>query len=557
MTEENLTFDVVIVGAGPSGLAAAIKLKQLASETKQDISICVVEKSSSIGGHILSGAVIDTGSLTELVPDWENDNSPINTKVTKDEFYYFHSHSKAFKIPSVLIPNSLKNDSCFIASLSDVVKWLAIKAEQLQIEIFTGFAATEVIYNDQQSVVGVKTGPFGINRDGSKNENYVAGISLLAKFTIFAEGSRGQLGKTLIKKFSLDNDSSPQNYSLGIKELWEIPSEKSQPGKVMHGFGWPLGFRTYGGSFLYHMKNNKISLGLIVGLNYRNPWLSPFEEFQKFKTHPKILEILQGGKRISYGARSLTSGSLYSLPKFVFPGGAMIGCNAGFLNSARIKGSHAAIKSGILVAESLFAHMDEKKDQSNFNLKNFETKFRESWLYSELNKTKNYKGFMRHGILVGGTLSFLEQKLFPNGTTLKVIVKERDCDAIRTLKNYPKKNYKPPDGKITFDRLSSLHFSGVNHTENQPIHLKLSDEKIPHKINFKKFAGPETRYCPAGVYEYLDENGQPSSKFNQYAKLQINAQNCLHCKACDIKDPSQNITWVAPEGGGGPNYEGM
>ena len=557
MMEEELTFDVIIVGAGPSGLSAAIKLKQLALEDDRSISICVIEKSANLGGHIISGAVVDTKSLAELFPLWETSSCPIKTPVTQDEFYFFLNKKKALKIPSLLIPNSLKNNDCYITSLSDVVKWLGLQAERIGIEIFTGFAATSLIFGKNGEVAGVKTGDFGTNKDGSNSKNFAPGIALKANFTIFAEGSRGQLGKVLIDKYKLDINASPQSYGLGIKELWEIPTEKSKPGKVIHGVGWPLDIKTYGGSFLYHMDNNRVSVGLIVGLNYQNSWLSPFQEFQKFKTHPRIMSTLKGGIRIGYGARSLTAGSLYSLPKFIFPGGALVGCNAGFFNSARIKGSHSAIKSGVLVAEAYYESLKSKQNSSSLLLKSFEEKFKSSWLFAELDKCKNFKGLMNKNKLLGGVATYIEQNVFRNKLILKIKTKKSDHECLMTFPSSKKKEYAKPDGEITFDRISSLRLAGVNHEENQPIHLKIKNSKTPSTINFKNYAGPETRYCPAGVYEYLDESGQPTLNYSKPAKLQINAQNCLHCKACDIKDPTQNITWVAPEGGGGPNYEGM
>ncbi|OUW03229.1 MAG: electron transfer flavoprotein-ubiquinone oxidoreductase [Betaproteobacteria bacterium TMED156] len=557
MIEEELKYDVLIVGAGPSGLSAAIKIKQIALKEQKSCSVCVIEKSSSVGGHILSGAILDTKSLSELIPDWNEENSPINTPVKTDEFYFFYSKTKAVRIPSFFVPNSFNNKGCHVVSLSDVVKWLGKKAEDLGVEVFTGFPASEVVFDENNAVIGVKTGDFGVNSDGSIGANHVPGISIKARFTIFAEGSRGQLGKLLIKKYKLNKDSSPQTYGLGIKELWEIPSQKSTPGKVLHGLGWPLNNKTYGGSFLYHLEKNRVSIGLIIGLNYSNPWLSPFEEFQKLKTHPKIFEILKGGKRIGYGARSLTAGSLYTLPKLTFPGGALIGCNAGFLNSARIKGSHSAIKSGLLVAEAFFETVRNSKTSTTVSLQNFSEKFKSSWLYDELNSTKNFKGFMNKGLLLGGALTYFEQNILRNKTHLLSKSKQSDFSQLKPFKLFPKKIYGKPDGKITFDKLSSLPFSGVNHEENQPTHLVLKNSDKPFKVNFQVYAAPETRYCPAGVYEYIDESGQPAENYTKYAKLQINAQNCLHCKACDIKDPTQNITWVAPEGGGGPNYEGM
>ncbi len=557
MTEEELNFDVLIVGAGPAGLSAAIKLKMLALDENRPISICIIEKSSSLGGHIISGAIFDPKALSELFPKWKTSKCPIKTPVNDDIFYFFPNKDKSVKLPSFLIPNSLKNNGCYVTSLSELVKWLGEKAEEIGVEIFTGFAANKIIYGKKDEVIGVKTGDFGINKDGSKGKNYASGISIKAKFTILAEGSRGQLGKELIEKFKLDKNSCPQSYGLGIKELWEIPYESSIPGTVIHGFGWPLDLKTYGGSFLYFMDKNRVSIGLIVGLNYQDPWLSPFKELQKFKTHPKISKILEGGKRIGYGARSLTAGSLFSLPKFVFPGGALIGCNAGFLNSARIKGSHSAIKSGILVAESYFETIKNDKDIPKLILSGYEKRFKESWLFNELNSTKNFKGLMNKNMILGGVVTYIEQNYLHNFSIMNVKTKSPDHKSLLESSSFQEKQYLKPDGKISFDKIASLPLSGVNHEENQPVHLKLKNSQVPSTVNFKIFGGPESRYCPAGVYEYLDENNQPAQKLSKNITLQINAQNCLHCKACDIKDPTQNIYWVAPEGGGGPNYEGM
>ena len=553
MAIEEINYDVLIVGAGPSGLSAAIKLKQLASENSQDISVCVVEKASQVGGHTLSGAVIDVTSLTELLPNWKNANPPIVTPVTKDYFFYFTKKS-ALKIPNFLLPNTLSNKNHFVVSLSEVVKWMGETAENLGVDIFTGYSAKNLLFDGKDNVVGVETGPFGILKNGKKSENYSPPIHLKAKFNLFAEGSRGHLGKKLIAKFKLNTCSSPQSYSIGIKELWKIPENVSRPGEVWHGFGWPLNNRVYGGSFLYHMNNSQISLGLIVGLNYKNPWFSPFEEFQKLKHHPKINELLANGRRVGYGARTITGGGLFSLPKLYFPGGALIGCDAGFLNPAKIKGTHAAIKSGIIVAESIYTKLKEKNGTS---LENYEEKFFNSSLFTELNKARNFKGFMNKGVFLGGVLFKIENLFLPNQSFLNLKNKKEDHLFLESAKKFKKIHYSRPDNKISFDRISSLPFSGTNHRDDQPVHLLLSNKKTPLDVNLSRFQGPEIRYCPAAVYEYVSSTGQPTEDISAAKELKINAQNCLHCKACDIKDPTQNIDWVTPEGGGGPNYERM
>ena len=553
MAIEEINYDVLIVGAGPSGLSAAIKLKQLASENSQDISVCVVEKASQVGGHTLSGAVIDVTSLTELLPNWKNANPPIVTPVTKDYFFYFTKKS-ALKIPNFLLPNTLSNKNHFVVSLSEVVKWMGETAENLGVDIFTGYSAKNLLFDDKDNVVGVETGPFGILKNGKKSENYSPPIHLKAKFNLFAEGSRGHLGKKLIAKFKLNTCSSPQSYSIGIKELWKIPENVSRPGEVWHGFGWPLNNKVYGGSFLYHMNNSQISLGLIVGLNYKNPWFSPFEEFQKLKHHPKINELLANGRRVGYGARTITGGGLFSLPKLYFPGGALIGCDAGFLNPAKIKGTHAAIKSGIIVAESIHTKLKEKNSTL---LENYEEKFFNSSLFTELNKARNFKGFMNKGVFLGGVLFKIENLFLPNQSFLNLKNKKEDHLFLESAKKFKKINYPKPDNKISFDRISSLPFSGTNHRDDQPTHLILSNKNTPLDVNLPHFQGPETRYCPAAVYEYVSSTGQPTEDISAAKELKINAQNCLHCKACDIKDPTQNINWVTPEGGGGPNYERM
>ena len=553
MEIEEISYDVLIVGAGPSGLSAAIKLKQLAGKNNQDISVCIVEKASRLGGHALSGAVIDVTSLNELIPDWRKTNSPIVTTVTKDNFFYFTEKS-TLKIPNFLLPNTLSNKNHFVVSLSEVVKWMGQIAENLGVDIFTGYPAKDFLTDSNGTVIGIETGSFGILKDGEKSANYSPPIHIKAKFNLFAEGSRGHLGKKLIAKFNLDNNSSPQSYSIGIKELWKIPENLSRPGEVWHGFGWPLSKGVYGGSFLYHMNNSQISLGLIIGLNYKNPWFSPFEEFQRLKNHPKIKKLLINGKRVGYGARTITGGGLFSLPKLYFPGGALIGCDAGFLNPAKIKGTHAAIKSGIIVAECIQTKLQGK---SGHLLENYEEKFFNSSLYNELKQAKNFKGLMNKGVFLGGVLFKIENLFFPNQSFLNLKNKKEDHLLLENAKKFKKIEYSKPDNKISFDRTSSLPFSGTNHRDDQPVHLLLSNKETPFRINLPHFKGPEIRYCPAAVYEYVSSAGQPTEDIHSAKELKINAQNCLHCKACDIKDPTQNINWITPEGGGGPSYERM
>jgi len=543
---ESMDYDLVIVGGGPAGLAAAIKAKQLAHDSGKEISVCVLEKGSEIGAHILSGAVMDPKALTELFPSWQEMGAPLNTEVTQDQFLFLTSDN-SYQVPNWMLPHCFKNEGNFIVSLANVTRWLGEQAEALGVEIFPGFPAADILYNEQGVVSGVITGSMGLDKEGNPTDQFQLGMELRGKYTLFAEGSRGHLGKQLIAKFDLDKDADPQSYAIGIKELWEVEPSKSKPGLVVHTAGWPLESDTYGGSFLYHLGDNKVAVGLVVGLSYKNPYLSPFEEFQRYKLHPKIRETFEGGKRIAYGARALTAGGLNSLPKMVFPGGALIGCDAGFLNASRIKGSHAAIKTGMLAAEAAVSALNDNRSADV--LAGYPTAFQNSWLHTELNQARNFKPWMSKGLYIGTLMVGLEQKVLGGNMPWTVHLKHADHECLEPAAQHKPINYPKPDGKISFDRLSSVFISNTNHAENQPIHLTLKDVAIPVSLNLKTYAGPEQRYCPAGVYEYVEADGQP--------RLQINSQNCIHCKTCDIKDPSQNIVWVTPEGGGGPNYGAM
>jgi electron-transferring-flavoprotein dehydrogenase len=540
---EAMEYDVVIVGGGPAGLSAAIKIKQLSPDT----SVVVLEKGGELGAHILSGAVMDPKALTELIPDWKAQGAPLNTAVTEDRVLFL-TETKAFKTPNFALPACFENHGNYVISLGNVVRWLGQQAENLGVEIFPGFPAAEVLYNDDGSVKGVATGNMGVKRDGEPGPDFQLGMELHGKYTLFAEGARGHLGKQLIAKFDLNKGKDPQSYGIGIKELWEIDPAKHQPGLVIHTTGWPLDSKTYGGSFLYHMENNQVMIGYVVGLNYENPYLSPYEEFQRYKTHPEIRTFLEGGKRISYGARAITAGGLQSLPKLVFAGGALIGCDAGFLNMSRIKGSHAAIKTGMLAAEAAVEALAAGRQHDE--LAAFPAKFEQSWLHEELHVARNVKPWLSKGLYLGAVMTAVDQIVFRGKAPWTLHHTHADHECLKPASQFAPIVYPKPDGRLTFDRLSSVFISNTNHAEDQPIHLTLKNASVPVDVNLAQYAGPEARYCPAGVYEFVktDEGAD---------RLQINAQNCVHCKTCDIKDPTQNIVWVTPEGGGGPNYPNM
>ncbi len=551
-----MEYDAAVVGGGPGGLATAIRLKQLAAEKGQDVSVVVLEKGSEPGAHILSGAIMDPRALTELIPDWKEKGAPLTQPVTDDAMVFLGEKS-ALRTPNFLLPACFQNHGNYIVRLGYVVKWLGEQAEALGVEIFPGFAAAEVLYNDDGSVKGVATGNMGIGKDGEPTGEFQLGMELHAKYTIFAEGSRGHLGKQIIAKYQLDAGKDPQSYGLGIKELWEIDPARHKPGFVMHTAGWPMDSKTYGGAFLYHLDDNKVTLGFITGLDYANPYLSPFEEFQRWKTHPNIRYYLEGdeskgikpAKRLGYGARAITAGGLLSLPKFVFPGGALVGCDAGFLNVSRIKGSHAAIKTGMLAAEAAYDAIVAGRQGDELGA--YVEAFENSWLYEELNKSRNFKAWFKKGLTTATLMNGIEQFVLKGNIPWTLHRDKPDHAYLKPAAECKPIDYPKPDGKLTFDRLSSVFISNTNHAEDQPAHLTLKDASVPVAINLAKYAGPEQRYCPAGVYEFVDDTAQGGKR------LQINAQNCVHCKTCDIKDPTQNIVWVTPEGGGGPNYAGM
>ena len=544
---EAMDYDVVVVGAGPAGLAAAIRLKQLAP----DASVVVLEKGSEPGAHILSGAVMDPRAMDELFPDWKNRGAPLDQAVTGDDVLFL-SETGSTRTPDWLVPRNLHNDGCYVVSLSNVVKWMAQQAEALGVEIFPGFAAAEVLFDVQGCVAGVATGNMGITKEGEPGENFQLGMELRGKYTVFAEGARGHLGKQLLARYKLTEGRDTQTFAIGIKELWEVPAEKAQPGRVVHTAGWPMAGDTFGGGFLYHLADNQVTLGFVIGLDYANPYLSPFEEMQRWKTHPAIRAHIEGGKRIGYGARAINNGTPQALPKTVFPGGALIGCDAGYLNAARIKGSHAAIKSGMLCAEAMAPALAAGRAQDELTA--YPEAFEKSWLNAELQQTRNFKLWFKKGKTVGQVMTGVEQWLLPKlGVTSPPWTlhnHKADHEALQPASGFQPIAYPKPDGRLSFDRLSSVFVSNTNHEENQPAHLTLKDATVPVRINLSQFGGPESRYCPAGVYEFV-QNADGGDR------LQINAQNCVHCKTCDIKDPTQNIVWVTPEGGGGPNYAGM
>jgi len=546
---ESMEFDVVVVGAGPAGLSAAIKLSQLAQEQEQEISICVVEKGSEVGAHILSGAVFETSALDELLPDWQAMGSPLTTEVKEDVFYYYTSGKSAFQIPNLFLPAPVHNDGNYIVSMGNVCRWLAEQAENMGIEVYPGFAAAEVLFNEDGSVKGIATGDMGISAEGEQKDSYMPGMELHAKYTLFAEGCRGHLGKQLISHFGLDEGKDPQHYGIGIKEVWQIKPELHEEGKVIHGLGWPLAESgSSGGAFMYHAENNEVYLGLITDLNYSNPHVSPFEEFQRWKTHPKTAKYLEGAERLAYGARALAKGGLNSLPKMNFPGGLIIGCDAGTLNAVKIKGNHTAMKSGILAAEEVAAALMSESPAAD--LVNFESRVNASWLGKELKSSRNFAGYMHtFGALLGSAAVWFDQTIMRGNMPFTLRDRTPDHACLKPAAQSKQINYPKPDNVLTFDRLSSVFLSNTNHEEDQPCHLQLMDSSIPIEVNLPMYDEPAQRYCPAGVYEVITDGDK--------SRFQINAQNCVHCKTCDIKDPSQNIRWVTPEGLGGPNYPNM
>ena len=538
-----MEYDVVIVGAGPSGLAAAIRLKQLGAEQRRDVNVCIVEKGSEVGAHILSGAVLEPRALNELLPNWKERDAPIKTPVTDDRFVYLTA-SKQIRLPT---PPQMKNHGNYIISLGNLCRWLAERAEELGVEIYSGFAAAEVLYDDNGQVQGIATGDMGVGRDGQPTENYQPGVALHARYTLFAEGCHGSLTKTLFERFRLREGADPQTYAIGIKELWEVVPQQHVPGQVIHTLGWPLDSRTYGGSFIYHLENNQVAVGFVVALDYENPYLSPYDEFQRFKNHPSIRPTFVGGQRVAYGARALNEGGYQSIPKLTFPGGALIGDGAGFLNVPKIKGTHTAMKSGMVAAEATFEALQAGADG---DLADYPTRLKNTWLWDELYRVRNIRPAFRWGLVGGLVYSGLDTYVL-RGRAPWTMHHHNDHECLNKASACRPIDYPKPDGEVSFDKLSSVYLSGTNHEENQPVHLRLKNASVAIEINLKDYEAPEERYCPAGVYEIVrDEDGSNP-------RLQINAQNCVHCKTCDIKDPTQNIDWVVPEGGGGPNYPNM
>ena len=552
MERESMAFDVVIVGAGPSGLSAACRLMQQAQESGQEVSVCVVEKGSEVGAHILSGAVFEPTALNELFPDWKEKGAPLNTPVVADDIYVLRNAEKSIKVPNLFVPKTMHNEGNYIISLGNLCRWLAEQAESMGAEIFPGFAASEVLYHEDGSVKGIATGDMGIAASGEKKDSYMPGMELHAKYTLFTEGCRGHLGKQLIARFKLDEGKDPQHYGIGIKELWDIEPDKHKEGLVVHTAGWPLQESdSMGGGFLYHIENHQVVVGLITDLSYSNPHVSPFEEFQRYKHNPVIRQYLEGGKRVSYGARALTKGGPQSLPRMTFPGGLLLGCDAGTMNSAKIKGSHTAMKSGLLAAETVFEAL-KSGSEGRENLTSYQDRFDQSWLGIELHQQRNFSPAMhKFGNIFGAAFAFIDQNLFNGKLPFTLHDTVPDYKQLKPAADCPGLEYPKPDGKISFDRLGSVFLSNTNHEEDQPCHLKLTDPDIPITSNLPMYDEPAQRYCPAGVYEVIEDEATGKKQF------QINSQNCVHCKTCDIKDPAQNITWVTPEGTGGPNYPNM